>query len=244
MAATTCEGCWKQDCPASTTPGAPCRSRHKTNLLNERSTDGSYPGLEHLGTLVGTDVLQNTNLDALAGYKPAVGVGPAFSTAEAAVNIDNCAIGDSHLLFSIYGKRPGSRSQIESRLAILGNTGDDDNKATGRYYLSLCVALKSTAQSAEAKNKAERPQNAREFLEAKSPRRGLFVAVAKSIQQHGLTTVTHVEEIYFDPMVCRASQKVEHVVHFSCPIELLHTWNTFVTIMQRLGLVQPLGGTT
>ena len=237
----TCEGCWKQDCPASITRGAACRSKHKTNLLSERGTDGTYPGLENLGSLVGTDVLQSTNLDALAGYRPAVGVGIAFSRLEAAITIDTCAIADAHLLFSIYGKRPGSRGQIEARLAVLGNTGDADDKETGRYYLTQCVALKSTAQSAEAKNKSERPQNAREFLEAKSPRRGLFVAVAKGIQQHGLTTVTHVEEIYFDPMVGRASQKVEHVVHFSCPIELLHTWNTFVTIMQRLGFGSTTG---
>ena len=233
-----CEGCWELNCPASITFGAnrrPCRGKHKLNLLSERDAEGNYPGLEHLGTLIGPDVLRGSCLDSLAGWKPAVSPGQPFNTKEAATDIDTCPIDEAHVLFSIYGKRPGLRSGIEARLATLGNTGEADDKVTGRYYLSQCLTLKGTAQSAEAKNKAERPQNAREFLEVRSPRRGLFVAVAKEVQQHGLTTVTHVEEIYFDPQVGRGMQKVEHVVHFSCPIELLHTWNTFVTIMMRLG---------
>ena len=225
-------------------PSRACRASGVTDLAGARNADGDYPGLEFLSSILGSGgVLQNANLDALAGYSVTAGTGPDLTALEATVggNIGTAAVERAHVLFSLYAKRPALRADIEARLATLGNSGDADDKETGRYYLAQCVNLKGSSQSREALAKSSRPRNAKEFLESKSPRRAMFIAIGKNIQTHGLTTVTHVEELYFDPESGKPMQKVEHSVHFSCPIELLHVWHIFVIMMQRLGMGKTTG---
>ena len=124
--------------PASTDPSRACRAGGINDLASTRNADGDYPGLEFLSSILGSGgVLQNANLDALAGYSETAGAGPDLTTLEATVggNVGSAAVGRAHVLFSLYAKRPALRADIEARLATLGNSGDADDKETGSDLL-------------------------------------------------------------------------------------------------------------